>query len=28
VYAAFHKALYWHSLRDAADRDAILRQIY
>jgi len=23
VYAAFHKALYWHSSRDAAELDAI-----
>jgi len=28
VYAAFHQALYWHSSRDAAELDAILRQIY
>ena len=28
VYAAFDKALYWHSLRDAADLDDILPQIY
>jgi len=28
VYAAFHKALYWHSSRDAAELDAILLQIY
>jgi len=28
VYAAFHKALYWHFSRDAAKLDAILRQIY
>ena len=27
VYAAFHKALYRHSSRDAAELDAILRQI-
>jgi len=28
VYAALHKALYRHSSRDAAELDAILRQIY
>jgi len=28
VYGALHNALYRHSSRDAAELDAILRQIY
>jgi len=28
VYAAFHKALYRHSSKDAAELDAIFWQIY